>query len=928
MAEGGPGRGRGGRGAIIAKLLELERKPGPPAPPAGDGPPQAPPTQQAPPPMQTPPPRIGGRGAIMQRLLESQATPPPVATTPTPKQSSVTRATSPPQPIQTPKTSGRGKMLEMLVSSGATPPGRAPTPAPHPTATPVAPSTSEAPAARPPPDVRDVTRQMKKIEIDQPAVIRRGKDGKEVPATANYIPLYLLPGRGIYEYEVRFSPLVDDRALLEKMLFVQHKEILGGKRRTFDGVTLYLPSKLEVESVTSHHPVTNEEHTISFIFRRERGMGECTHMYNVLFNNIQRELNLVRLGREYYSQSMAHAIPQHRLEIWPGYVTAVDAFEGGIMLNCNASHKVLRTQTVLKYMDDVIHQTGGQNWQAVVQKHLIGQSVMTRNPVRVYRIDDIDFKQNPTSLFKKQDGGEMSYIDYHVRKGIEIKDKGQPLLLHRPKPSKRPGGGAGFLMLIPELCFLTGLTDEMRADFKVMKDVASCTRVNPNQRIRALQNFIDSIRNNPRCVSMLEEWGLRVPEKPLELTARVFAPEPITFGKGFKSKGNPNADWTRDATGNHMLETVNIYDWLVVYIQRDELNTQGFVEMMGKVCPQMGVAIEYPLLIKLRDDKTESYLRNLRENLGSKTQLVVVIFPSQREDRYSAIKKLCCVDRPIPSQVICSRTISKPEKLRSIVQKVALQINCKLGGALWAVNIPFKNAMICGIDSYHDSKNRAQSVAGFVASMNAQVTRWHSQVFIQSSDREMVDGLRTALCTALNKYYEVNNIHPDTLVIFRDGVGDGQLKVCEEHEIAALKRAFLAISPDYNPALAFIICQKRINTRIFLPVGRDNYENPPPGSVVDHTVTRRTLYDFFLVSQLVRQGTVTPTHYIVLYNSTRLDPDKIQRLTYKMCHLYYNWPGTIRVPAPCQYAHKLAYLVGTSIHKEPAPGLCDKLFFL
>ena len=24
------------------------------------------------------------------------------------------------------------------------------------------------------------------------------------------------------------------------------------------------------------------------------------------------------------------------------------------------------------------------------------------------------------------------------------------------------------------------------------------------------------------------------------------------------------------------------------------------------------------------------------------------------------------------------------------------------------------------------------------------------------------------------------------------------------------------------------------------------------------------------------------------------------RLAYKMTHMYYNWPGTIRVPAPCQ----------------------------
>lgn len=54
----------------------------------------------------------------------------------------------------------------------------------------------------------------------------------------------------------------------------------------------------------------------------------------------------------------------------------------------------------------------------------------------------------------------------------------------------------------------------------------------------------------------------------------------------------------------------------------------------------------------------------------------------------------------------------------------------------------------------------------------------------------------------------------------------------------------------------------------------------------------------------------------------------MQRLTYKMCHLYYNWQGTVRVPAPCQYAHKLAYLVGESIHKEPDEDLADRLYYL
>lgn len=123
-----------------------------------------------------------------------------------------------------------------------------------------------------------------------------------------------------------------------------------------------------------------------------------------------------------------------------------------------------------------------------------------------------------------------------------------------------------------------------------------------------------------------------------------------------------------------------------------------------------------------------------------------------------------------------------------------------------------------------------------------------------------------------------------------------------------------------------VVVQKRINTRLFHSA-RDAINNPPPGTVVDHTVTRRDWWDFFLVSQFVTQGTVSPTHFIVVHDGG-MKPDNLQKLAYKMTHMYYNWPGTVRVPAPCQYAHKLAYLVGESIRKEPQQQLSNRLYFL
>ena len=36
------------------------------------------------------------------------------------------------------------------------------------------------------------------------------------------------------------------------------------------------------------------------------------------------------------------------------------------------------------------------------------------------------------------------------------------------------------------------------------------------------------------------------------------------------------------------------------------------------------------------------------------------------------------------------------------------------------------------------------------------------------------------------------------------------------------------------------------------------------------------MFDFLLVSQKVRQGTVTPVHYNVIFDNTNFDPDKHQ----------------------------------------------------
>jgi aubergine-like protein len=58
------------------------------------------------------------------------------------------------------------------------------------------------------------------------------------------------------------------------------------------------------------------------------------------------------------------------------------------------------------------------------------------------------------------------------------------------------------------------------------------------------------------------------------------------------------------------------------------------------------------------------------------------------------------------------RTISDAKKVTSVVQKILLQINCKLGGELWGIEVPIGGLMVVGIDVYHDPSRARSSVAG------------------------------------------------------------------------------------------------------------------------------------------------------------------------------------------------------------------------
>lgn len=132
-----------------------------------------------------------------------------------------------------------------------------------------------------------------------------------------------------------------------------------------------------------------------------------------------------------------------------------------------------------------------------------------------------------------------------------------------------------------------------------------------------------------------------------------------------------------------------------------------------KAASGMNFHISSPQFVEMRDDNPNTYVDCI-ENVMSrqKPSLIFCVAFNNRLDRYAAIKKKCCVDRPVPTQVLLSKSLQN-KSLMSIATKVAIQLNCKIGGIPWSINIPLSGLMVVGFDVCHDTNSKTKDFGTF-----------------------------------------------------------------------------------------------------------------------------------------------------------------------------------------------------------------------
>lgn len=199
--------------------------------------------------------------------------------------------------------------------------------------------------------------------------------------------------------------------------------------------------------------------------------------------------------------------------------------------------------------------------------------------------------------------------------------------------------------------------------------------------------------------------------------------------------------------------------------------------------------------------------------------------------------------------------------------------------------------MTIGFDVTHDTRDKSNSFGAFVATMDLkQKVEFFSAASSHKNGNEMSEHIELHMVAAMKQFKNTHGALPERIFFYRDGVGDGQIEHVHNIEVNVLENKLKALYDRFAegraPKFTFIIISKRINTRIFVNQG-SRVSNPVSGTVVDNTITLPERYDFFLVSQSVRQGTVAPTSYNIIRDTSGLTPDQLQMISYKLTHLYY-----------------------------------------
>ncbi|KDQ50202.1 hypothetical protein JAAARDRAFT_63333 [Jaapia argillacea MUCL 33604] len=791
-----------------------------------------------------------------------------------------------------------------------------------------------------------------------------GKNGRAIKLRANFFPVRV-PKIPLQEYDVAITPAsgTTNRRLKRRIwqLAEETRDWADAGMRNavaHDHSAKLIASKKLPQPLTIAVPYYDEDeagpqpngktYTLTFNYVQELDTGNLLSYlegqpqyrgYDVM--PIISALNLilaahpnrsvgggVMVGRNRYFFPSAAEPPVHLgggLEAWKGFYSSVRPSFKQLMVNVNVCHTAFYTPGVLAVkMIEFERSTFGARMAVFVK----GVRVKTTHLGYKKTVKSLA-RQTPRQYsFDSEEYGRVTCEEYFKRK--------YRITLQYPELPLVDVGGQKSNYLPPELCMILDnqpfrgkLTDEQTANMIT----AACKPPNVNGQSIVGRGLGEL--GFRQTAEPLGSFGVSIGTEMTVVPGRILQPPQVQYGQG-RPRVDERASWNlRDVK---FAKGGRLEKWAVLLIKdgnnRDEFrdvndpDLRSTVNGFAAMCRTSGMTVDNaePQYVQvqlpprnqadpIRKSAIAAIRTVLRTGLRARPNLVFVILSSGDKHIYSGMKHLCDVYMDVPTVSVQSAKFRKQQP--QYYANVALKVNMKMGGVNHSVTSQTSNflkqepTMLVGMDVTHPGPGSVAgtpSVAAVVASVENMFAQYPASLAIQESKKEMITDLTNLMVERLNAFKERNsNILPKRILVYRDGVSEGQFQTVVGDELPKIKEAFKKFGnakAPYNPKLTIVICGKRHHTR-FYPTEAGNADrdgNPLPGTVVDQGVTAVYDFDFFLQAHGGLQGTTRPTHYYVVWDEIGFQADQLQALTNEVSYMFARATKAVSLVSPAYYA--------------------------
>ncbi|KAI6038599.1 Piwi-domain-containing protein [Pisolithus marmoratus] len=783
-----------------------------------------------------------------------------------------------------------------------------------------------------------------------------GTAGTEIKLRANFFPVRIPKDVPLYEYDVAIAPTAGTSSRRVKRRIYQLAEQTPAWRQAglhgqvaHDNSTKLIAAKRLPEPLTIRVPYYDEdergppatggkEYTMTIKFIQEIDTS-CITRYtegdpqycnfdilpvisalNVILASSPGRTGVVVGRNKYFFRDAATPVSLGGgLEALKGFYFSVRPAHRQLMVNVNVCTTAFYVeQNLADAMIEFRNATFGARMTAFCK----GVRVKTTHLGHRKTIKDYKFRA-------EEFGTEVTVENYFKRKyNIQLRHPDMPLINF--------GGKDKAILLPPEVCII--LPDQpFRGKLSEQHTANMITTAcqPPNVNGEAIVNQGLDRLGFRSAGAVLQSFGVGVGQEMAVVPGRILPTPGIKYSQNNSPAVDNKASW--NLRGVRFAAGATLEKMAVLVIkdgkQRDEFagvsdpELREVVTGFRQMCTTSGMRVGgEPIYLEARlpgkdnnDPMRKKAIDSIRQVLRTmkvKPTIIMVILADGNRAIYEGLKHLCDVFLGVATVCVHSSKIKK--KSPQYYANVALKFNMKLGGVnhnlsdpnsvRWLSAMP---TMIVGMDVTHPGPGSAKgtpSIAAVVASVDSQYAQYPGCLEIQETKKEMITKLKDMMISRLEIFKNRNKGKlPDRVLVYRDGVSEGQFNIVRVEEFPEIVKAFRKYDKPkqpYRPKVTIVICGKRHHTR-FYPTEESTAAgdgNPRPGTVVDRGVTAVYHYDFFLQAHGGLQGTTRPTHYYVVHDENGFRADQIQGLTHAMSYMFSRATKGVSLVAPAYYA--------------------------